>query len=142
MSQTGRAAPSFLGVGWSFPPTFGPGGGEVAMATGADDVHQALRILFATRWGERPMAESFGCNLDEHVFGEADHALVSNIKSSIQDAVLAHETRIKLHGVSVTSGSSDAGVLRITLDYSVLGTNSRFNMVFPFYLTEAFTPVR
>lgn len=142
MSGQGSAAPSFLGTGWSFPPSFGEGGAEVATTSGVDDVHQALRILFATRWGERPMAEPFGCNLDEHVFGEADHALVSAIKTTIRDAVLEHETRIKLNDVTVESGTDDAGVLRVTLDYTVLGTNSRFNMVFPFYLTEAFAPAR
>ena len=136
MSENGRP-PSFLGTGWAFPPSFGAGGAEVEMVSGVEDVHQALRVLFATRWGERPMAESFGCSLDDHVFGEVDQGLINSIRSAIRDAVLEHETRIRLHDVAVTTDAAADGVLRIALDYSVLVSNSRFNMVFPFYLTEA-----
>lgn len=132
--------PSFLGTGWSFPPEFGPGGAEVAMVADGDDVAQALTILFATRLGERPMQESFGCNLDEQLFAEVDHALVSRITSMIHDAILQHEPRIELDELDVSPDPDDAGTLRIKLDYTVLATNSRYNMVFPFYLQEATTP--
>lgn len=132
--------PSFLGTGWSFPPEFGPGGAELAMVAGVEDIHQSLGILFATRLGERPMQESFGCNLDEVLFAEIDHGLVSRLTSMIHDAILQHEPRIQLHELDVSPDPHEAAKLRIRLDYSVLGTNSRFNMVFPFYLNEATTP--
>jgi phage baseplate assembly protein W len=131
---------SFLGTGWSFPPEFGPGGAEVALVSDAEDVHQALAILFATRTGERPMQETFGCNLDEVLFEEIDQHLVNRITSMINDAILQHEPRIELLDVDVSPDPDDAGVLRIRLEYAVLGTNSRYNMVFPFYLNEAVTP--
>jgi phage baseplate assembly protein W len=131
---------SFLGTGWSFPPEFGPGGAEVAVVSDVEDIHQALAILFATRTGERPMQETFGCNLDEVLFEEIDQHLVNRITSMIHDAVLRHEPRIELLDVDVSPDPDDAGVLRIRLDYAVLGANSRYNMVFPFYLNEAVTP--
>jgi phage baseplate assembly protein W len=131
---------SFLGTGWSFPPEFGPGGAEVALVSDGEDVHQALAILFATRTGERPMQETFGCNLDEVLFEEIDQHLVNRITSMINDAILQHEPRIELLDVDVSPDPDDAGVLRIRLEYAVLGTNSRYNMVFPFYLNEAVTP--
>lgn len=133
---------AFLGVGWHFPPSFGPGGAAVTMVTGAADVHESLQILFATRRGERPMQETFGCNLEDSLFEEVDQSLVNRITASVRDAVLEHETRIKLHRVDVTQRPDEDGVVRVRLEYSVLGTNSRFNMVFPFYLTEAFAPAR
>ena len=44
----------FLGVGWSFPPAFGPAGCEVAMVAGEEDVNQSLGIIFATQaWRTR-----------------------------------------------------------------------------------------
>jgi phage baseplate assembly protein W len=140
MSQRDDAPPSFLGTGWSFPPEFGSGGAELAVVSDVDDIHQALSILFATRQGERPMQESFGCNLDEHLFEEIDHALVNKINSMITDAILQHETRIKLLDLDVSPDPNQAGLLRVSLDYTVLETNSRYNMVFPFYLNEATTP--
>jgi phage baseplate assembly protein W len=140
MSARERTPPSFLGTGWSFPPEFGQGGAEVALVSDVEDVHQSLAILFATRRGERPMQESFGCNLDELQFEEIDQGLVNRIHSMIHDAILAHEPRIQLRDLDVTQDPDDAGVLRIQLEYAVLGTNSRYNMVFPFYLNEAVTP--
>jgi phage baseplate assembly protein W len=127
----------FLGTGWAFPPDFSAGGAAVAMVSGVEDVHQSLAILFATRPGERTMQESFGCNLDEVMFEEIDHNLVNRISTLIQDAVLRFETRVDLHNVDVSPDTKEAGLLHIRLDYSVVGTNSRFNMVFPFYLNEA-----
>lgn len=134
------APQSFLGTGWSFPPEFGPGGAEVALVSDVEDIHQALTILFATRTGERPMQETFGCNLDDLLFEEIDQHLVNRITSMIHDAVLLHEPRIALQDIDVSPDPDDAGVLRIRLDYAVIGTNSRYNMVFPFYLNEAVTP--
>jgi phage baseplate assembly protein W len=129
--------PSFLGTGWAFPPAFAPGGAAVEMVSDTDDVHQALRILFATRQGERPMQEDFGCNLDAYQFAEIDHGLVNELHTLIEDTVLRHEPRVRLLELDVSPDESEAGVLQIRLDYEVVGTNSRFNMVFPFYVNEA-----
>lgn len=135
-----QAPPGFLGTGWSFPPAFGRGGAEVATVEGVDDVHQALAILFATRPGERPMQESFGCSLDDVMFEEIDHALVNRVSTMISDAMLAFETRVQLLNVDVSQDPDEAGLLIIRIDYAILGTNSRYNMVFPFYLNEASAP--
>lgn len=126
---------SFLGTGWSFPPSFSRGGAELAVVADADDVHQSIQILLATNRGERPMQESFGASLDAVLFEELDQALLNRVTSLIYDAILAHEPRVDLRAVDVTAG--DAGVLQIRIDYVIRGTNSRFNMVFPFYLNEA-----
>jgi phage baseplate assembly protein W len=133
---------SFLGTGWSFPPEFGPGGEQVMTVSDLEDIQQSLGILFATEPGERPMQESFGCNLDSVLFGEMAEPLVNRIVSLVHDAVLRDETRIRLLDVDVAVDATKPGVLRVQLDYAVLGTNSRYNMVFPFYLNEAVAPGR
>lgn len=130
---------SFLGTGWSFPPSFSRDGAEVEVVSDVEDVHQALQILLATRRGERPMQERFGCNLDALAFEEMNQGLVSSITSLINDAVLLHEPRVVLNAVDATP-TGEAGVLQIRIEYSIPGTNSRYNMVFPFYLNEAVTP--
>ena len=132
-------ATSFLGTGWSFPPSFSPGGAELAMVSDADDVHQSLQILLATRQGERAMQESFGCNLDSMVFETMNQSLVDHVTSLIYDAILRHEPRVDLRAIDVTP-TDTAGVLQIRIDYSIRQTNSRYNMVFPFYLNEAVAP--
>ena len=72
MPERGSVPTSFLGTGWSFPPEFAAGGAEVAMVSEVEDVHQSLAILFATRPGERPMQESFGCVLEAFSFEELE----------------------------------------------------------------------
>ena len=135
MTPRSPAPPSFLGTGWSFPPSFSPGGAETVMVSGAEDVHQSIQILLATSRGERPMQESFGASLDAVLFEEMDHALVNRVTNLIYDAILTHEPRVDLRAIDVTA--AEAGVLQIRIDYGIRGTNSRFNMVFPFYLNEA-----
>jgi phage baseplate assembly protein W len=130
----------FLGTGWGFPPTFGPQGAEVVMVTGGEDIHQSLQILLATRLGERLMQEEYGCSLDSVAFEELDQGLINTLNRTISDAILYHEPRITLDDIDVDESPAQPGLLLITLQYTIRGTNSRFNMVYPFYLNEATPP--
>ncbi len=128
---------AFLGRGWAFPPRFSPGGGEVDTVAGADDVHESLRILLATRPGERVMQESFGCELSQAMFEEVDQGLLNTLTRLVSDAILDHEPRVEVDRLEVDGSDAAEGVLRFRIDYTIRGTNSRFNMVYPFYLEEA-----
>lgn len=127
----------FLGTGWAFPPAFTPGGEQVAMVADEEDIQQSLALLFATRRGERLMQESYGASLDDWLYAEVDEELVSSLSTSIEEAVLLHEPRIELLDLDVSPHPELAGTLLIRIDYQIPTTNSRFNMVFPFYLNEA-----
>lgn len=109
------------------------------MVSDTDDIRQSLRILVATSRGERPMQEDFGGSLDGVLFEEMTPALTSHVASLLYDAILEHEPRVDLRAVDVTA-ANETGVLQIRIDYGIRGTNSRYNMVFPFYLNEALTP--
>lgn len=128
---------SFLGTGWGFPPAFGRGGATVVMVSGNEDIEQSLQILLATRLGERVMQDSYGCDLHEMLFEEMDQVLVNNITRTVSDAILFHEPRIVLDSLDVSESASTQGLLLISIAYTVRKTNSRFNMVYPFYLNEA-----
>ncbi len=110
------------------------------MVAGAQDVHQSLQILLATGPGERVMRDDFGCALDSVLFEEIDQGLVNRLSGLISDAILRHEPRVKLEGIDVSESVEDRGVLLIRIDYTVASTNSRYNMVYPFYVNEAMTP--
>mgnify|MGYP000867375426 CR=1 FL=1 len=56
-------AREFLGAGWSFPIALDPRG-EIALVAGDQCVHQAVRVILATRLGERAMRPEFGGGLD------------------------------------------------------------------------------
>lgn len=131
---------SFLGTGWSFPPTFTKGGETLALVSGTEDIHQSLQILLSTQLGERVMQDGFGCDLNLLLFSEIDHGLVNTINSMVTDSILYHEPRITLNKLDVSESESRAGLLLISIEYTIRSTNSRFNMVYPFYINEAAVP--
>ena len=129
----------FLGSGWAFPPSFTAGGGDVEIVSGAEDIHESLQILLATQPGERVMQESFGCEMSDFVFEEVDRHLLNGLHAVISDAILYHEPRIELDRVDISESDTEQGLLLITLEYTVPNSNSRFNLVYPFYQKEAST---
>ena len=132
--------PSFLGTGWSFPPAFARGGSAVEMASGAEDIEQSLTILLGTSLGERTLQEGFGCDLSRYLFEEVSHELVNHLTSLISDAILYHEPRIELDDLAISQSDAVEGLLLISLYYTIPTTNTRYNMVYPFYLHEAAMP--
>lgn len=131
---------AFLGTGWSFPPRFRARGREVELVSGVEDIHESLQILLATAPLERVMQESYGCDLKAVQFEEIDQDLVNRVTALISDAILYHEPRIRLERLDVDESESLQGVLMLRLDYTIQSTNTRYNMVYPFYLNEATTP--
>lgn len=127
---------SFLGTGWNFPPEFTNSGREVVMVSGADDVQQSLEILLGTRLEERILQEEFGCNLDQFVFEGMNSGLTNQLRNMITEAILYHEPRVKLNNVVLNLDNDHSGLLWIELDYTLPSSNTRFNMVYPFYLEE------
>jgi phage baseplate assembly protein W len=127
---------SFLGKGWSFPPTFDNASGEVQMLQGEDDIQSSLRVLLATKLGERVMQPLFGCNLDAMVFELLDTTLKTEMKNLVERAILFFEPRINIDKIDIDSKNDLNGVVIITVNYVVRSTNTRGNLVFPFYLSE------
>jgi phage baseplate assembly protein W len=128
---------SFLGTGWSFPPSFAVCGSDVHVVSAAEDIEQSLEILLSTQRGERVMQDDFGCDLSEFLFGEISQGLIGRVRSFIEDAIVHHEPRIALNSVDVSESGAEAGLLLISIDYTIRATNSRYNMVYPFYVNEA-----
>jgi uncharacterized protein len=127
---------SFLGRGWSFPPTFDNQTGEVVMVSEETDIEQSLQILLGTRPGERVMQPDFGCNLDIMLFEPLTITLITLVKDLIRTAILRHEPRIEVRSIAINTLQVNEGLVMIEIDYLVRSTNSRFNLVYPFYLEE------
>jgi phage baseplate assembly protein W len=128
--------PPFLGRGWAFPPTFAAGGSDVDMVSGAVEVAESLQILFSTEPGERPMRGAFGSSLSRYMFAEIDQSMLTSVRGAIYDAILAFEPRIEIDALEVVESGETPGLLTISLLYTLRGTNSRYNLVYPFYVRE------
>ena len=126
----------FLGTGWSFPPSFDWRTKETVMVSQDEDVVQSLHILLGTVPGERVMQPAYGCDLKRMVFEVINDSSITEIKDIVSKAVLFFEVRITLHSIEVDIEGLYDGVLRLRLDYTLRTTNTRTNMVYPFYLRE------
>lgn len=127
---------SFLGRGWSFPPEFKKETKAVKMIADETDIESSLEILLSTRLGERIMVPDFGCNLEELVFSPLNLSVKTYIIDLIKTAILYHEPRIDAKKIQIDPADELNGVLLINIEYIIRSTNSRKNMVYPFYLEE------
>jgi phage baseplate assembly protein W len=126
---------SFLGTGWGFPPTFTRGIDSVEMISDETDVHSSIEILLATTVGERVMQPQYGCNLKDMLFEPLNENLRTYFKTKIAEAILLYEPRVRLDDVGMQVFNEEGKVL-INLNYRIITTNTRFNIVYPFYLKE------
>ncbi len=129
-----NANKAYLGTGWAFPPSFFQNG-QVSLVSAEEDICESLQILLSTSLGERVLQPTYGCNLQDLVFETLTPTVASSIKERVRTAILYHEPRINLDGLDLTLGDLE-GIVLLTVEYTVLSTNSRFNLVYPFYLKE------
>ncbi len=126
----------FLGRGWSFPPAFDRDEGSVEMVSGELDIMQSLHILLTTLLGERLMRPEYGCALQSQVFEVMDTSTAAYLSSVIDDAILFGEPRISVEKIEIDDMESNDGMRRVSIDFTIRKTNTRSNIVFPFYQQE------
>jgi Bacteriophage baseplate protein W len=133
---------SFLGTGWSFPPSFDIEIGTVEMVSEEEDIRQSLNILLSTSLGERVMQPKYGCNLTDYLFEPLNSSVIGYIKDLVEHAILFYEPRILAEKIDVTAQDSFdiiEGRFTISVEYVIPETNSRFNYVYDYYKNEALT---
>lgn len=127
---------SFLGTGWGFPPTFDANSQSLLTSSDEQDIDESLQILLSTRLGERIMEPSYGCNLQDLLFNSLDLTLKTQVIDQIKTSILYFEPRIDVTKIDLTESNDLEGILLIHIEYTVRTTNSRKNMVYPFYRGE------
>ena len=125
----------FLGRGWSFPPEFDESG-HLRMSADEDDIRESLHILFTTAAGERLMRPEYGGGLDRHVFARINATTITMMSDAIRSAILHFEPRILVEDVRVNTSGQGEGRLLFEVAFRVIATNTRSNIVFPFYFSE------
>lgn len=124
----------FLGRGWAFPVSFDNQGRGVAMAEAEEDIRQSLQILLSTSLGERVLRPTFGWKREALMFEPLSTSFAAYLAYEIETAILFFESRIELNRVAFEPSSDQTGFILIRLDYTVRATNTRTNLVYPFYL--------
>jgi len=128
---------SFLGRGWSFPPTFNADEHlGVQMVENRQDIKQSLEILFSTNLGERIMLPEYGCGLQRYLFDSISNSKIHFLRELILSAIIKYESRIKVNQIHIDTEKELDGIINIHIDYTIQNTNTRFNLVLPYYQME------
>lgn len=122
-----------LGAGWQFPVKTDDTG-SIAVSVAEEDVEETIWIILGTAKGERVMRPEFGCGIHDFVFTTIDTGTLTDIRSSVREALRKWEPRIELLNVDVSSEEIDRGKLLISVDYRIRQTNVEGNLVYPFYI--------
>ena len=126
-------AREFLGRGWRFP-ILPDESGRLTFTEGDANVEQSLRILLTTDHGERVMRADFGCKAPRMVFAPGSVQNLGLLETTVREAIRDWEPRIELEYVRAETDPNDETRVTVGIGYKVRRTNSRYNLVFPFYL--------
>lgn len=125
-----------LGSGLAFPVAIDVHG-TVALAHDAQDVEQAIYIVLSTAPGERPMRPEFGCDVHTMVFERVNSATAARMARAVRGALHRWEPRIEVLEVTCDTREAPLGRISIEIDYKLRATNSRRNLIYPFYVVIA-----
>ena len=124
----------FLGLGWNFPVGVDENG-QVRLAPDPEEgIRQSIWTILGTSPGERLMRPGFGCGIHDMVFGVNNAATATAVAGAVREALAGWEPRIDVLDVYAAADPSRPNLLVIEVNYQVRSTNSRFNLVYPFYL--------
>ena len=126
---------AFLGRGWKFPPEFKRGYNSAVLSQHEEDIKESLIILLSTIRGERVMRPDYGSNVNDLLFEPLDLGVSTFIAEEIRRTILVHEPRVFVDNIEVNQDTLQ-GFLEISIDYTIIATNTRTNLVYPFYLNE------
>jgi phage baseplate assembly protein W len=124
---------SFVGQGWAFPLRLDRRGG-FALVGDERELEEAMQLVLATAYGERPMRPDFGCGIHDYVFAPADATTAGMLAFEVRRSLQRWEPRVEVTDVVVTLDEHERTMFRIDVRYRVRSTNDPRNLVFPFYV--------
>lgn len=124
---------SFLGTGMKFPPQIDPGTGRFSLSSGAQSVRESVYLILMTQHGERWLEPEFGSRILSYTFLDISPTTVTLLTNELRALLLEQEPRISDVQVELDPETRE-GCLIFNLSYTITETNTRDNLVFPFYL--------
>jgi uncharacterized protein len=132
-------ANDIIGNGWRFPIEPDASGG-LGYVGGEQNVEQSLRILLQTDRGQRVMRADFGCTASRLVFAPGSEHFLHELERTVREAVRDWEPRVELDEVRAELSARDETIALVTIEYRIRASNTRENLVFPFYLRDSGAP--
>ncbi len=110
-----------LGRGFSFPFSFDPATGGVALSSDEENIRENISVLLSTRLGERQMLPDYGCRIHELLFAPQTHATATLAAAYVEEALARWEPRIK--AVRVDASTQVNGTLSLRVEYKIVATD-------------------
>ena len=124
---------AIVGTGWRFP-ILPDTTGSLGFVDGDENVEQSLKILLLTNLGQRVMRPDFGSKASSLVFAPGSLQYLGLLETTIREAARDWEPRIDLEEVRAEADIEDETRITVHIGYLIRQTNTRGNLVFPFYL--------
>ncbi len=118
-----------------FPPEIDMATGHFKTVSGNEAVKESIYLILMTQRTERFMRPDFGSDIMSYTFMDTSATMLSIFRRNITQTLMDEEPRISDVEVS-TEFREQEGVVIVNIDYLVSATNTRDNMVFPFYLNS------
>ena len=81
------------------------------------------------------MRPNYGTTIRDLIFEPLDVTTGTLVAEEVKKAILIHEPRVFVDRVEPVQESLN-GFLEVSIDYTIISTNTRSNLVFPFYENE------
>lgn len=124
---------SFLGKGMKFPPQINPATGRFVTVSEEESIKESIYLILMTQRTERPLRPDFGSNIMSYTFMNQNVTQLTMVTRTLKEQILSQEPRISEVQITYQSGARE-GVLVFNISYTIASTNTRDNLVFPFYL--------
>lgn len=122
----------FLGKGFAFP--FRIEGEGIATSQGEQLVEESIRILLGTHKGERVMRPGLGSGIESVLFDSPGAGTAAMIKHYVKTCLDEFEPRINVEEIKANLDPSEKNRIMVEIYYEIRSSNSKHNMVYPFYL--------
>lgn len=122
----------FLGNGVKFP--ISTKDGAIATSGGEELIRESVILILGTSKGERVMRPDFGCGINDLVFAPNSTSTATLIAFYVKEALMKWEPRIEVNEVQSYPDRNEPEKLNINITYTVKTTNTKKNLVYPFYL--------
>ncbi|GLY05334.1 MULTISPECIES: GPW/gp25 family protein [Actinoplanes] len=123
----------FLGSGWRFP-IVPDEAGRLSYAHGEESIRSCLLALVQTGLGDRVMRPDLGTRAPDLVFAPDSVQNLRDLEDSIRDAIRRFEPRVDLDAVDVETVPGEESTVTVAVRYRIRRTNTKGNLVFPYYL--------
>ena len=127
------AEEKFLGTGMKFPPQINSATGRFVTVSDLESVRESVYLILMTQKSERFLRPEFGSDLMAYTFMDVNLTNINIMCGNIRREIQKQEPRVSDVEVSADPNIKD-GCLVVKVDYYVIGSNTRDNFVFPFYL--------